>query len=256
LKAGYDSEINEEFFDLEHRTLREIDIIASKVVNEINVHFVVECKQSATDKWIFICNKRMPRFHYAVKHLPNLDVEVIQEKKLFSGFHTFDRGVPLGNNYLCYTIAGDKKAEHHQITECVHKLPKALVDLASESEGGKHLFFPVALFSGQIFAVFYKGKLVVEEKPFVQYYVSFETESYRRQPEKKGISTGVLFPPLTDLEQRLQEKREKKIRSAALGLGSSYQIDFVTEAALPDYLARVEKQVGAVKTLDWPTRTT
>jgi hypothetical protein len=63
LKAGYATEINDEFLDLEGDTMREIDIVATKLVNDINVHFVIECKQSVTDKWVFICNKKMPRFY-------------------------------------------------------------------------------------------------------------------------------------------------------------------------------------------------
>jgi hypothetical protein len=58
LKSSYSTQFNDEFLDLEGDILREIDIIATKVVNDINVHFVVECKQSLTDKWIFMCNKK------------------------------------------------------------------------------------------------------------------------------------------------------------------------------------------------------
>src|ERR1700676_5583707 len=72
LKRGYATEINDEFLDLEGDTAREIDIIATKLVNDINVHFVIECKQSVTDKWIFICNKKMLRYYRAVKHLPSV----------------------------------------------------------------------------------------------------------------------------------------------------------------------------------------
>jgi hypothetical protein len=256
-KAGYQTQINEEFLDLEGNTEREIDIIASKVLNDINIHFVVECKQSATDKWIFICHKYMPRFYRAVKHLPNVDVEAFQEKKLFSGFHTFDsRLMPLAHNCLCYTIEGDKKGNHLPIDECVHKLPKALVALASGSEGGRHLFFPLALFTGQIFAVFYKGKLVVEERPFLQYFVSFESEHYRHQPDQPKMRTltvsGLLMPALEQLESLYNSNREKKIRQAKLELSPSYQIDFVTESSLPEYLGLIEKQVAAVQTKDWP----
>jgi hypothetical protein len=255
-KAGYATEINEEFLDLEGDTLREIDIIASKVVNDINIHFVVECKQSSTDKWIFICHKRMDRFYFAVKHLPSVAVEVLQEKKLFSGFHTFDhRLMPLAHNYLCYTIEGDKTGKHLQIDECVHKLPKALIDLASRAEGGKHLFFPLALFTGQIFAVFYKGRLVVEERPFLQYYVSFESEIYRRpkQPEPAALAISkMLMPALAELERLRKGNREEKIRRVTTQLSPSYQLDFVSEAGLHEYLALIEKQVAAVQTKDWP----
>jgi hypothetical protein len=192
-KATYATEINDEFLDLEGDTIREIDLIATKVVNDVNVHFVVECKQSVTDKWIFICNKTMPRYYRAVKHLPSVSLDVLRKKGLFSGFHVFNRKIPLGHNYLCYTIKGDKKTEHIQIDECVHKLPKALLDLASRAEGGRHLFFPVALFAGQMFAVSYRGKLVVEEVPFLQYYVSFETEVYQREPESENQVLTTLF---------------------------------------------------------------
>lgn len=151
LNAGYATKINEEFLDLEQDTLREIDITAAKTINGINIRFAVECKQSATDKWIFLCNKRIPRRYRAVKVVPKVDLGVLRKTKLFAGFHTLDPAVPLANNYLCYTIIGDKKAEHRQIDECVYKLPKALVDLAAEDEvheKGRYLFFPLALFSG------------------------------------------------------------------------------------------------------------
>jgi hypothetical protein len=104
LKAGYATDINDEFLDLEGDTVREIDIIATKLINGVNVHFVVECKQSLTDKWIFICTKRMPRYYRAVKHLPGVATAVIKDKKLFADFHVFKATIPVGNNYLCYTI--------------------------------------------------------------------------------------------------------------------------------------------------------
>src|ERR1700687_2282794 len=96
LKAGYTTDINEDFLDLEGDILREIDLIATKVINEVNVHFVVECKQSVTDKWIFICNKKMPRYYRSVKHLPSVKLEILQEKKLFANLHVFNPKMPLG----------------------------------------------------------------------------------------------------------------------------------------------------------------
>jgi hypothetical protein len=88
---------------------------------------------------------------------------------------------------MCYSLASGKKADQRQIDECVYKLPKALVDLASRVEGGKHIFFPVALFSGQIFAVTYKGSLVVEQPPFLQYYTSFRSDAYWHLPEPEMV---------------------------------------------------------------------
>jgi hypothetical protein len=252
LKAGYDSEINEEFLDLEGNTLREIDIVASKVVNDINIHFVVECKQSMIEKWIFIFHKPLDRYYHALKHLPSAAASAFREKGLFSSFHTLDQSIPLGNNYLSYTIEGDKKGNHVSIDECVHKLPKALVDRASRVEAGRHLFFPIALFSGQIFAVFYKGKLVVEERPFLQYYVSFESEVYRRAREPEPASHAFSMLLMPEWEGLYKSAREEKIRRVTRELSTHYQLDFVSATGLPDYLGLIEKQVAGVQTRDWP----
>ncbi len=251
LKLGYSTEFNDEFLDLEGNTSREIDIVATKVINDINVHFVIECKQSLTDKWIFICNKKMLRFYRAVKHLPSVSVDTLKDKGLFSAFHMFDRKVPIGHNYLCYTIKGDRKAEHLQIDECIHKLPKALIDLASRAQGGRHLFFPIALFSGQMFVVSYRGKLVVTEMPYLQYYVPFTTGVYHREPERPSGMLASFVPALTELEKWATENRQDKIRRATKELSYPYQIDFVTEVGFPEYLARVEKEVAEVHTADW-----
>jgi len=250
-KAGYATEISDEFLDLEGDTIREIDLVATKVINDINVHFVIECKQSVTDKWIFICNKNMPRYYRAVKHLPSVNAAVFKGKGLFADFHVSDHKIPVGHNYLCYTIERDKKAEHHQIVECIHKLPKALVDLASRVEGGRHLFFPVALFTGQIFAASYHGKLLVREVPLLQYYEAFEPAIYRQEPEAAPSVLGTIWPALSNLERWAQQDRRAKIRRAAKELGFAYQLDFVTEAGLSDYLALIEKQVAGVRVADW-----
>jgi hypothetical protein len=252
LKAGYFTEINEEFLDLEQDTLREIDIAASKVVNDINIHFVIECKQSVTDKWIFICNKRVPRLMYAVKHLPRVAIEVMHEKKPFVHFHIFDRRTPVAHNYLCYTIVGDKKADNRQIDECVYKLPKALLYVAAEEEEGRHLFFPLALFSGQEFCVSYDGKLVVEETRFVQYFALFNAETYREQPKLPVPVADLMGPLIFDVRKWEKQDQEKKIRHVTNEFGTAYPIDFVTAAGLSDYLAVIEKQVAAVRREDWP----
>src|SRR5258708_6723627 len=141
-RQGYTCEIGSSFYDLEGETEREIDIVASKTLNNINVHLIVECKQSLLDKWIFICSRISPRFYYAVKHRPSIDSKVLKEKGLFSHLHVFDRDIPLAQNYICYSVATSKKSDHLQIDECIHKLPKAVSDIASRTEPGRHLFFP------------------------------------------------------------------------------------------------------------------
>ena len=252
LKSGYSCEIGSMYHDLEGDSDREIDIVATKTVNDqITLHLIVECKQSMMDKWIFLCNRQgSGRYYYALKHLPNVGLEILKEKKLFSNLHIFDRKIPLAYNYICYSHATEKKAASLQIDECVHKLPKALVDFASRIKDGRHIFLPIALFSGQVFAVTYKGDLVVEEKPFLQYFVSFRTESYRPRPEDALQSL-----PFLNLPKSGATDEYAHIRRMARSLGSPYQIDFVCESGLPEYLALVEKAVAAIPTLEWPTPT-
>jgi hypothetical protein len=250
LKSGYACEISSTFYDLEGNTEREIDIVASKVVNDITVHFIFECKQSLLDKWIFICNKDdSGRFYYAVKHRPSIEVKVLQDTKLFSHFHTFSPKIPLAHNYICYSIVTGKKTDHLQIGECIHKLPKATVDVASHGEAGRHLFFPVGLFSGQLFTVKYSGSLVVEERPFVQFFVRFKSDAYKDKfsYELLGARTGGTF----DFEESRKRSEEERIQKTARKLAPPYQIDFVTEAGLAEYLDIVEKEVAAVKIDAW-----
>ena len=52
-----------------------------------------------------------------------------------------------------------------------------------------------------------------------------------------------MFP---DVEGWAKKNREERIRRVARELSVAFQIDFVTEAGFPEYLARVEKQVSAV----------
>lgn len=246
---GYQCEIGSSFYDLEGETEREIDLLASKdFPNGIRIHFVIECKQSLLDKWIFISTKNAGRYYYAVKHLPRVDIKTLEEKKLFTHFHTFDRNVRLTHNYICYSVATNKKADQLQINECVYKLPKATADLASKLKEEKaiqrHILFPVGLFSGQLFTLRYEGSAVVDEVPFLQFFTSFQDGAYdvdfsRLVQEFPGVN------PST-------KSREMKLKMAARSLVKLYQIDFVTESGLEEYLTQVEKQVEAVKIDNWP----
>ena len=137
LDSDYATIISSDFFDLDEQKTREIDIIAWKKINEIHCHLIIECKQSATDKWIFLANKRLPLFIAAIKHRPKLPIEVL-EQRFFQDLH-FEAVSPLCHNYLAYTIAGNKETSHIAIDECIHKLPKALVDYAAWKEGDAEL---------------------------------------------------------------------------------------------------------------------
>jgi hypothetical protein len=251
-KLGYACEINSTFLDLETDIEREIDIIARKrLQNDVYIDLIIECKQSLMDKWIFLHNQKTKRFYIAVKHLPHVPVETVKQTRLFDDLHIFDWNIPLAHNYICYSHASEKKGDQSQIEECLHKLPKALPDFASRAVGGRHMFFPVALFSGQIFSVSYDGSLIVKERPFLQYSLRFNKQKYIRTLDDLptfGISLG---GSLADLGKTHNEKRSKEIRKVADDLGVYYQIDFVSESGLHDYISMVEKQVAAVPIDEW-----
>jgi hypothetical protein len=257
LKRGYACEIGSSFYDLDGDTEREIDLVASKTFsNGITAHFVIECKQSLLDKWIFICIKSSDRYYYAVKHLPHVDLKALQDKKLFSHLHTFDRKIPLAHNYICYSTATNRKTEHLQIDECVYKLPKAVAYFASSVKEGRHLFFPVGLFSGQIFTVRYQESPVVEERNFLQFFTAFRSGAYSLDVSE--ILDTSPFPrssPLRALVGSKGTSRAVQIKVAARDLVNLYQLDFVTESGLQEYLAVVENEVEAIRIDDWPLPT-
>jgi hypothetical protein len=244
LDSGYKTVISPDFYDLDGSVDREIDIIATKKIKEIDLHLIIECKQSATDKWIFLANKRLPLRIATVKHLPKVSTELIHEG-LLDHLH-FDGLAPLCHNYLVYTIdtkKQNKETSHYQIDECIHKLPKALVDRAAWQDEGRHLFIPVALFSGQMFVIKYKGKLNVEETSFLRYYARFVSKVYVKPTSSADEGGDFTIYPRAD--------RASFIREAKGKLGSIYQIHFVTEAGLPDYLKQVENAISKVDITKW-----
>jgi hypothetical protein len=236
LDSEYTTTISSNFYDLEGETNRELDIIARKRINDIDLHLIIECKQSRTDKWIFLANKRLPIFWGSIKHLPKLPIEVLGEG-FFRKLH-FDAISPFCHNHLAYTIANEKETSHMPIDECISKLPKALVYNAAVHDEGRHLFLPVALFSGQMFVVSYNGKLQVDETSFLQYFTQLVSPAYSRQAEDvKATSKTRVFG--------------SSIRSSTHQLGPDYRIHFVTEAGFSAYLKQVEEAVASVDITKW-----
>jgi hypothetical protein len=246
LGLGYQCDIGTYFTDLEGDVEREIDIIAEKVINEVHVHLVIECKQSLLDKWIFIANrKKLSRYYYSVKHLPHVEINFIEDG-LFRGLHLFNFKTPLAHNYICYSVETGKKTQHLQIDACVYKLPKAVVDVASHVSNGKHLFFPITLFSGQMFAVSYKGSLLVEERSHLQYQASFKAVDYERT-----IAPKAAWDPGVSYAETQRSEKKKSIRATHGKLGPHYTLDFVTEAGFPEYVEMLEKGVATINLSNW-----
>jgi len=247
-KLGYKCEISSTFLDLETGIEREIDLIASKLLkNNVTIHFLIECKQSAMDKWIFLLQKKSPRYYGAVKCLPHVPFEVMKKADMFDKLHIYHPKIPLAHNYICYSHATEKKGDQTQIEECINKLPKALADFASRVGEGRHLFFPVGLFSGQIFSVSYDGDLIVKEQPFLEYALEFKKEPYMRSFDDHFT----FHTPLADLGKLHTAGDSKRIKDVSSDLGRLYQIDFVAESGVNDYIAMVERLASQVPIDEW-----
>ena len=260
-KFGYVTDVNQYFLDLEESKKREIDIVARKEVNKIRVNLIMECKQSLTDDWVFICSdKKPPRYYYAVKHSPF--IYNFHKHNLFGPLHHFDKKIPLAQNYLTFDKYKKKKSNSLQIEECLHKLPKSLIFLASLAGANlKNIFFPTCLFSGQIFTARYEDGLLVEENKLIQYQTNFESKYY---PKRKKLNRLLEVSPLNDFSKELydfedaepEEDELREIIKKANELGSKFQIDFVTKEGLEEYLKMIDEEISKISTKKWAFNTT
>jgi len=252
VESGYRTLISSEFLDLDGSVEREIDIIATKRINNIEVHLIIECKQSATDKWIFLGNKKLMKSSLTIKHLPVIAPRRVQKAKIFEKLYS-STSAPLCHNYLAYTIAGDKEGNQSHITDCIHKLPKALVDFAARGVPhfwrgleDRYLFFPVALFSNQMFVVWYKGTLQVKEVPALDYFTRFDSIAYAHSSDSPAPEFSI-YPEFIKHPSPAND-----IRAMKKDMRVIYEIKFVTENGLPQFLKRIEMGVETIDTTQWP----
>ncbi|MAZ67166.1 hypothetical protein CL652_00085 [bacterium] len=249
-RKGYEVEVNEYFLDLEGGKKREIDIVAFKIVDKVRVNLVIECKHSLQDAWVFICSDKKPARYFAyLMHEPS--AYELRKSRLFSHMQALDHDVPLAQNYICLKKHTLKKGDQLQIDECVLKLPKAAFDIASRGNNHKkNLYFPLAVFSGQMFFAKYDGNLEVRENHLVQYGFDFNSETYMdKRPENR--LTKEREDDLLALLSTSSESDESRIRRFAQSRPGKFQIEFVTGKGLGKYLKRLEEDVSNISTRKW-----
>ncbi len=217
---GFNVKVNQYFLDLDENKKREIDIIATKEINKIEICLVIECKQSLINDWVFVCSDSDPDLYYNyVKHLP--PAKNFHNNQLFDHLHPLDEKIPIAQNYIVL-IKGERKTQDSQIRECLYKLPKATVEVVKKTqENKKTIFYSLGLFSGQLFAVRYKNRLNVQEKWLIQYPAELESEKYTSD--------------------------DIKIK------GKDFLIDFVAYKSLRKYIAMIEKETKKISTRKWRT---
>jgi hypothetical protein len=249
LKAqSYDVEVNQNFLDLEENKKREIDIVATKKINNILVYLIVECKESLLDDWVFICSDKNPkRYYYGIKHSP--EIKNLKKSKIFEYFHNYNKTIPLAQNYVVCRKK-EKKSNNEQIDECLFKLPKALIYIASNASNDiKNIFFPIVLFNRKLFAVSYNNKIIVEEKGLIQYNVNFESKSYKpkTEPRYNSLLGGSYLNETYDPEKEELESIAQKAKS----LKNYFQIDFVNKVNLKEYIKIIEEEIRKVSVKKW-----
>jgi hypothetical protein len=240
-KKRYKVEVNEYFFDYDSGKKREIDIIATKQINKITICLVIECKQSLVDDWIFICSDKKPkRFYQYLKYSPQ--AEKIDETKIFNNLNTFDKNIPLAQNFIIKDRTS-KKSNSDQINTCLEKLPKALVDVAfSKSINDRKIFLPVAVFSGQIFTAYYNNKLQAKSVEFVQYESILESSNYSFHFE---------MPTLSLFEDKKDTPKNSKIAKKCLEFGPKYLLNFTTKKGLIEFVRRIDSEVKKISLKKW-----
>lgn len=254
-KWNYQPKVNQYFLDLEENKKREIDIVATKEINKILVHLIIECKQNLYDDWIFICSDKTPRrYYYAVKHIPQ--ISDLKKSKIFNSLHNFDKRIPLAQNYIVFQKKKGTQSSGQQIEECLFKLPKALLYIASKAQSEiKNIFFPVGLFGRQLFAAIYGKKLLVKEKKLIQYQIDFESKVYKSKSKINRLTGKPIGEPISDFLSipgiSLEENEINKIVKTAELLGEKFQIDFITQSGLKEYLEMIEKEIKEISTKKW-----
>ncbi len=244
-KSDYQVEPSQDFFDAEEGKKREIDIIARKNINNVTICLVVECKQSLGDDWIFVSTQKNPTRHFSeLKHSPKIPSEILKKHKTYDDIHIYNFKVSLAQNYLVREKSGKKRHDPIQITECLFKLPKALVWTARVEAKTPTIYFPVTLFSGDLFEASYKGKLLIKEKRLIQYQTILDAPTYYDK-----LSTVVTLPqnsiPVTDPDVRSAKTTAKR-------LGKEFTIEFVNKKGLRRYLSLIDREIRALDVSIWP----
>lgn len=246
--VGYRVFPNQYFLDYDENKKREVDIVASKTVNEINIVFVIECKQNTKNDWIFVCsNKKPSRYYDFVKFFPVMPPEQSADKtKIFNGLRILNNNLPIAQNSIIRHVNG-KQSDSRDIYECITKLPKALVGLV-ETIGipeKRTIFFPVAVFSGQMFTVEYVEKLKITEVEAIQCTSDLDSDNYKYHYNYNRLSV------FADNSENNTKKGNTPGADLNFKLGSRYLIDFVTKKGIKNFISNIENEISKIDISLW-----
>jgi Holliday junction resolvase-like predicted endonuclease len=248
-KNGYDVQSSQYFFDAEELKNREIDLIATKIVNDIAICLIIECKQNLGDDWVFISTQKNPKRYYnELKHSPRIPAESLKQKQ-YDDLHVYNFRFALAQNYLVYRSEKGKrsKIEPLQIRESTLKLPKVVVWTARDNTKFRTIYLPVILFSGRLFLANYQKRLIVKEKMLVQFQTTLESLPYYEKPD---MSYSFLSEPRNQNEK--VDPDVSKAKTSSKKLGKFFVIDIISRKGLKRFLTLLEKEVSQLDLNLWP----
>ena len=121
-----------DFIDVEEGKNRELDFVATKKINGINFHILVECKHSNSSVWIFAQKKKriFNEYYHATKHFPTTFKGVKERRRIpLQDLPVNNPKAVEANNYLVCKKNGDAFKDGRQtIKEGVNQLIKAFIN--------------------------------------------------------------------------------------------------------------------------------
>ncbi|MBP9732082.1 MAG: hypothetical protein KBD29_01335 [Candidatus Magasanikbacteria bacterium] len=253
---GYSVKVNELYFDYEENKNREIDLIATKKVNDIELTLIIECRQSHDKDWIFICSDKEPSIYYNfVKYSPELEYnQRPSESKIFDNTHIMGHKLPIAQNTVMKFKNQRKQANELTIRECLKKLPKAIIDYAhqNKNENKRIIYIPLVVFSNQFFSASYDGRLSINEHQIIRHSTIFDSQVYKYN-HNYGEVSAIFFPSILSNSVKSSEGKDTNIpvSKTSRDLGTNYLIDFVTKKGLNDYLKIIEEGINTINLQHW-----
>ena len=111
---GWNTNLGDRYVDFETRVLREIDIIANKSVNGIEVYLVIECKKSDNKQLVLYAptpDRQIMHFLPPFRVFPKFKPKDNRHKNIWYQLPLFNDNIPLSNNIIF--TKGDKVEQNN-----------------------------------------------------------------------------------------------------------------------------------------------
>lgn len=241
------------FLDLEEGEKREIDIVAGKTINCIDVFLIIECKYSKKDSWIFFSpNEKISRYYGYFVCSPRPERDSL--KTITSHLRIFNSAEPTAFNYKSYDNFNNRQSDDSKITDALYKVVKALIYCQSQykSRTKRQIYFPVILFSGPIFSASYSQRMRVKKVNYLQFPFEFESEAYGFEEGESDKSWPEDFGLDLDYDKGERNRDIQLIKKTYKESLKNHLIEFMSGGRFRAYLDQLESEIGKIDINLWP----